>query len=193
MLICIPDISGFTKFMSDAEADLSSKVIPALLNKIIYSNEIGLRVSEIEGDAVLFFKRGDLPPLKKLIDQCNFFYSEFYKQLKSLDHKFKDETNEDTDIKSLGLKIILHYGSDVEAVSIGKHIKLIGEDVVIAHKLLKNDIDQDEYILLSETLLNQYDPEDVETKLFWSELNQCNEVYEHIGELKYAHTNFKSL
>jgi len=191
MLICIPDISGFTKFMSAAEAELSSKVIPALLNQIIYANEIGLRVSEIEGDAVLFFKRGELPPLKKLIDQCTFFYSEFYKKLASLDDKH--EMQNKPIIKSLGLKIILHYGENVEAVNIGKHIKLMGEDVVIAHKLLKNTIDKDDYILFSQTLLDQYDTNDLDQRLFWSPLNQGEENYKHIGDVNYAYVDLKPL
>ena len=74
-LICIPDISGFTEFMSDTDFELASKVIPSLLNNIIYSNEIGLKVSEIEGDAVLFYKTGEMPSLTKLYDQCVDFYT----------------------------------------------------------------------------------------------------------------------
>ena len=83
-LLCIPDISGFTKFMGNTDFELSSKVIPSLLNKIIYSNEIELKISEIEGDAVLFYRTGDLPSFEKLMAQCHFFYSEFYKQLNQL-------------------------------------------------------------------------------------------------------------
>ncbi len=70
--ICIPDISGFTRFMSETNFDLGSKVIPSLLNKIVYSNELGLKISEIEGDAVLFYRTGDLPSLVALLDQCHF-------------------------------------------------------------------------------------------------------------------------
>ncbi len=193
MLICIPDISGFTKFMSEAETDLSAKVVPALLNQIIYSNEIGLRVSEIEGDAILFYKRGDLPPLKTLIDQCTLFYTEFYKQLATLDKRFKQEINGKPIITSLGLKIILHYGEDVEAVNIGKHIKLMGEDVIIAHKLLKNTIDKDEYILFTETLLDQYANEDLDERLFWAKLKQGDENYKHIGDVNYAYVDLTPL
>ena len=80
-LLCIPDISGFTRFMSEVDFELGSKVIPSLLNKIVYSNEIGLKISEIEGDAVLFYKNGEIPSLKELIDQCRYFYTEFYKQM----------------------------------------------------------------------------------------------------------------
>jgi len=73
VLLCIPDISGFTHFMGDIDFELSAKVVPALLNNIIYSNEINLNISEIEGDAVLFYRSGPVPTLKAIIDQSTYF------------------------------------------------------------------------------------------------------------------------
>ena len=108
-LICIPDISGFTKFMSETDFELSSKVIPTLLNNIIYSNEIGLKVSEIEGDAVLFFKQGKLPPFGALIDQCRYFYTEFYKQLDVLRKTHSENKDAGAIPEVLGLKIVLEH------------------------------------------------------------------------------------
>ena len=189
MLICIPDISGFTQFMSETDSELSTKVIPSLLNKIIYSNEIGLKVSEIEGDAVLFYKTGKLPSLKTLINQCIHFYKEFYNQLNIL-KKIYEETEGSYKIpKTLGLKIILHYGLDIETVQIGKHIKLMGEDVIVAHKLLKNKVPKDEYLLISENLLSQYNMTELDNKLYWGELKKGENVYEHIGEVNYTYVD----
>ncbi len=193
MLICIPDISGFTKFMSEAENDLSSKVIPSLLNNIIYSNDIGLKVSEIEGDAVLFYKKGGLPSIKDLIDQCINFYKQFHEQLNSLDDKYSYLNDGEPLSKTLGLKIILHYGEDVDAVNIGKHIKLMGEDVIVAHKLLKNTINKDEYVLLTESLMDQYSSTDLDKRIFWSNTKLGDENYKHIGEINYAYINLEPL
>ncbi|WP_299226273.1 DUF2652 domain-containing protein [uncultured Psychroserpens sp.] len=193
ILICIPDISGFTRFMSETDAEFSSKIIPSLLNKIIYSNEIGLRVSEIEGDAVLFYRKGPLPSLKRLIDQCTRFYKDFYKQLDLL-YKANEHDKDGKKIpQTLGLKIILHFGLNVDAVQIGKHIKLMGEDIVIAHKLLKNDIPHEEYILLSNDLISKYDFEEIETKTYWASLKKGGNFYEHLGEIGYAYINLSPL
>tara|TARA_R110002051_G_scaffold3333_1_gene17995 strand:- start:47 stop:385 length:339 start_codon:yes stop_codon:yes gene_type:complete len=101
-LICIPDISGFTQFMSDTDIELSSIVIPSLLNKIIYANDIDLKVSEIEGDAVLFYRTGDLPPFDILIQQCRKFYIKFYEQLK--DYSTMLNLNEKEKIKMLNFE-----------------------------------------------------------------------------------------
>lgn len=123
-LICIPDISGFSEFMSDADVELSAEVIPALLNNIIYSNEIGLKVSEIEGDAVLFFKQGHLPSLEQLVAQCKLFYAAFYRQLQELKESYKNPQRVNSLSGVLGLKIILHYGHAIAPVKVGSRINI---------------------------------------------------------------------
>ena len=180
ILICIPDISGFTEFMSSTEIELSSEVIPALLNKVIYANEIGLKVSEIEGDAVLFYRPGELPTFKVLIDQCRKFYDEFYSQLNILYKKHSDNKEREHIPNMLGLKIVLHLGKQVSAVPIGKNIKLMGEDVIIAHRLLKNKVPIDEYILLSENLLSEYKDHIIDRNFGWGKLHDRETEYEHI-------------
>jgi len=192
-LICIPDISGFTKFMSETDFELSSKVIPTLLNNIIYSNEIGLKVSEIEGDAVLFFKQGKLPPFKALIDQCRYFYTEFYKQLEVLRIKYSENKDAGVIPKILGLKIILHFGTQVAPTQVGSRIKLFGEDLIVAHRLLKNDVPLDEYILISEALTNQYQEEIVAYNLNWGKRIENDEHYKHVGKINYSYIALEPL
>lgn len=193
ILLCIPDISGFTKFMSDTDFELSSKVIPTLLNKIIYSNEIGLKVSEIEGDAVLFYKSGKMPSLQKLVNQCAYFYSEFYKQLEQL----KEDNNGSKKALNmpavLGLKIILHYGEEVAMTKVGNQIKLLGEDLIIAHRLLKNKIRLKEYLLLSEGLISYYKDDELQGKFNWGKLKENFTEYDHVGKIKYHYIDLKPL
>ncbi len=193
MLLCIPDISGFTEFMSETDFDLSSKIIPSLLNKIIYSNEIGLKVSEIEGDAVLFFKTGKLPELEVLINQCRTFYIEFYKQLADLREKYKKNEQAAVIPDILGLKIILHYGKEVALTKVGTSIKLFGEDLIVAHRLLKNKIRMDEYLLLTEGLTDYYKEKDLDAKFDWASLKENATEYDHVGKIKYYYINLKPL
>ncbi len=188
-LLCIPDISGFTRFMSETDFELSSKVIPSLLNNIVYSNEIGLKISEIEGDAVLFYKSGNLPSFKELLEQCRFFYTEFYKQLHTLKARFNGNDSSHLIPKVLGLKIVLHFGEEVGLVPVGKRIKLIGEDVITAHRLLKNNIESDEYILLSAGLLSKYSEEDKSYRFDWGDYKSGSIHEEHLGEIKFSFIN----
>mgnify|MGYP000480342311 CR=1 FL=1 len=170
--------------MSKVDFELGSKVIPSLLNNIIYANEIGLKVSEIEGDAVLFYHSGKPPTLAALIGQCKHFYTQFYEQLKALRLKYSNDWNGSLIPEILGLKIILHYGDHVATVPIDKRIKLIGEDVISAHRLLKNNMVIDEYILLSHELLDIY-RKDLDEEADWSEIKQGAIVDEHLGRIPF--------
>ncbi|MFD1616353.1 DUF2652 domain-containing protein [Gelatiniphilus marinus] len=193
MLICIPDISGFTQFMSKVDFKLSSKIIPALLNNIIYSNEIGFKVSEIEGDAILFYKTGNLPSFKLLVEQCTLFYTDFYKQIEVLMAQNSHKLESQFIPKILGLKIILHFGKNIGKTQVGNNIKLIGEDIIIAHKLLKNSIESNEYLMISEAVLEQYKNQDIQKETFWNALKYGKDRYKHIGQIKYRYIKLKPL
>lgn len=72
-LIFIPDISGFTRFVNESEIEHSRYIIQELLEILINANETGLEISEIEGDAILFYKFGDpldLHELYKQVEKC---------------------------------------------------------------------------------------------------------------------------
>ena len=56
----VPDITGFTEFVNKTEIDHSQHIISELLENIIDSNQLGLEISEVEGDAVLFYKKNDV-------------------------------------------------------------------------------------------------------------------------------------
>lgn len=192
-LICIPDISGFTQFMREANFELTAQVIPALLNEIIYSNEIDFQVSEIEGDAVLFYRNGTLPTLTVLINQCKTFYTDFYKRINKLYEEHKQEKDAETIPSILGLKIILHYGEEIAGVPIGNRIKLMGEDVITAHRMLKNDIPIDEYIIISEQLFKHFDSESFEETCDWSAIKSGKLEIEHLGTLNYRYIDLSPL
>jgi len=68
-LIFIPDISGFTQFVNKVDIIHSRLIIQELLEIIANSNQIGLTISEIEGDAILFYKYGESPDLEALYRQ----------------------------------------------------------------------------------------------------------------------------
>ena len=52
--IFIPDISGYTEFLSRTELEHSSHIINELLKVIVDSNSTDLTLAEIEVDALLF-------------------------------------------------------------------------------------------------------------------------------------------
>ena len=190
--IVIPDITGFTRFMSDIDLKISKRVIPALLNKIIYTNQIGLKVSEIEGDAVLFYKTGPPVDPQQMAKQCQRFYLDFYQQLKSLKYELRNKPESNKIPRILGLKIIVHYG-EVGMSRIDKRIKLIGEDVIIAHRLLKNDVTYDDYVLLTSHYVDKVGEKPTLKALFWDKARKDHSNYEHIGKIPYHYVNLEPL
>lgn len=147
--ILIPDISGFTEFSSRTEIDHSSHIINELLWIIIDSNKTGFQVAEIEGDAVLFYKKGDFVPIDQLMMQCFSIFSHFHTRLKVIERDRVCQCGACQSATNLTLKFVIHYG-DIKEIRIAHFTKPTGLDMIIAHRLLKNDIPSKEYILLSD-------------------------------------------
>lgn len=166
-LIFIPDISGFTKFVNELEINHSRMIIQELLETIIASNKIGLVISEIEGDAVLFYKFGDTPKLEEVYAQVSEMFRDFHKQLIAYDHRKFCQCKACTSAINLTLKIISHYGEFTE-YSVQNFNKLIGKDIIVAHQLLKNDIPQHEYWLVTNPLLNEGEPSNMAEWMKWN-------------------------
>jgi len=65
----MPDISGFTQFVNQTEISHSEHIISELLEIIIDSNEMDLILSEIEGDAALFYKQNEVLSIERVLEQ----------------------------------------------------------------------------------------------------------------------------
>jgi hypothetical protein len=144
--LLIPDISGFTRFVQVTDIATGSYVISKLLAVVLDSNMLGLKVSEIEGDAILFYKSGKRLSRKEVLAQFDTMQNRFRKEVLSLSMETKIEID-------LGLKLIAHYGSFSE-YQVGGFTKLYGTSVIEAHRLLKNSIGSDEYVIMTDKLLN---------------------------------------
>src|SRR3990170_5034479 len=83
-LIFIPDISGFTNFVNKIDVDLGWKVTRELLIEIIESNPLYLEISEIEGDAVLYYKPGKPMEVEALLNGFQEIMKSFNKKYEQL-------------------------------------------------------------------------------------------------------------
>ena len=181
-LIFIPDISGFTKFVTKCEINHTNHIISNLINIILDSNPLELKLSEIEGDAVLFYFKGMPPKKEEIIQQSKRMFIDFHTNLKAMERNFFCKCGSCTTASNLTLKFIVHYGVCKE-VPIHNSTKLIGSDVILAHKLLKNNIPEREYILLSEKYLKSQ-----QSKLIieedWVDIKSNIENFENFGEIR---------
>ena len=166
-LLFIPDISGFTRFVTETEIEHSRAIIQELLEVLINSNEIGLKISEIEGDAILFYRFGEPPAIEEVYRQVEKMFCEFHRSLIAYDHRRYCLCKACNSANGLTLKVITHYG-EFTGYSVQNFNKLIGKDIIIAHQLLKNDIIQHEYWLVSDNLLPGSEPAGIKQWMEWN-------------------------
>jgi len=188
-LLFIPDISGFTRFVNEIEIEHSRHIIQQLLEVLINANDSGLEISEIEGDAILFYRFGEPLQLETLYKQVEKMFRAFHQHLISYDHRKICQCKACVSAINLSLKVITHYG-EFTSYNVKQFKKLIGKDVIVAHQLLKNDINQNEYWLVTENLLQNRPPAELERWMEWNisakqtENGEVTFHYTQLGPLK---------
>ena len=133
-LLFIPDISGFTRFVHEAELEHSRLIVQELLELLLNANELDLEVSEIEGDAILFYKFGSLPDLGAIYRQVENMFCQFHRNILAYTQRRYCHCQACLSVGELTLKVITHYG-EFTRYSVKNFTKLIGKDLITAHQL----------------------------------------------------------
>ena len=185
-LIFIPDISGFTEFITQTEIKHSNHIISELIEIILSANRLDLTVSEIEGDAVLFYRKGEPPTLQELVGQVKQMFLDFHTHLLVIQRDNVCQCGACRSAINLSLKFIAHYGELNETV-IRNFTKIIGSDVILAHRLLKNNIGETEYMLLTDKYFRTQGVNEQQLEP-WVEFKEHTEEYKNFNktEIKYA-------
>lgn len=183
----IPDISGFTQFINRTEVSHSKHIIEELLEVILKEAGDYLQVSEIEGDAVLFYRFEDQPDIPKLNTLAIRMFERFHQHLLYYDRDRVCDCGACSSSGRLTLKFIVHSGP-LQEYAIGDRVKLFGREVILAHRLLKNKLDSREYILITETGGKKEESFDFIKDGFESK----KEIYEEIGEVQFWHRSLQS-
>jgi Protein of unknown function (DUF2652) len=188
-LLFIPDISGFTRFVSETEIEHSRLVIQELLEILINANQIDLKVSEVEGDAILFYKFGESPGVEVLYKQVEKMFCDFHRHISAYDYRKFCQCTACRSAIDLTLKVVTHYG-EFTGYNVKTFNKLIGKDIIVAHQLLKNDITEHEYWLVTNNLLPGDVPAVLPAWMDWSnsvKQTENGEIpfrYAQLGKLK---------
>jgi len=191
-LIFIPDISGYTKFITETETKHAKHIITELLEVIIKADKLKMQVSEIEGDAVLFYRKGDPPELNDLISQAKKMFVDFHTHLKIIQRDNVCQCGACRSSVNLTLKFVSHYGT-LEEVTIQNFSKIMGSDVILAHRLLKNSIVDDEYLLITEDYLITQNSSDTGLDE-WVKFHEHKESFKNFKEIQIKYvtlTEFK--
>jgi hypothetical protein len=156
VILILVDISGYTRFMvSNRDALLHSQVIiTELIKTIIKQVEIPLEISKLEGDAVFLYAVKEegadawVDVRRTIGEKLIGFFEVFSDKIVELTESNVCNCSACRNVDKLRLKIIVHSGQAL-FYSIGRFEELSGVDVILAHRLLKNSIACDQYILMT--------------------------------------------
>jgi hypothetical protein len=154
-LLLIADIGGYTNYMSTHRMSLAHAEVNTsrLLERVIdAAPEFDL--IEIEGDAAFLSRpAGSMPDdaaVASTLEVATAMHRAFHIERQYV-AKNLCPCKGCAAADNLKLKFVAHIG-DVATQTIRQQRKLVGIDVILVHRMLKNSVDVPEYVLLSEEL-----------------------------------------
>ena len=151
--IVIVDISGYTGFVKLHRTAVAhaEQIITDLMESVLEASEPPLVLDKLMGDAAIFYSHdaGDTDGAA-IVDQVLRFFTAFNESeavLVSCNICFCDACNQ---MDRLRLKAILHHG-ELLTKEMGGRTELGGADIILAHRLLKNQVEGDEYLLMTRS------------------------------------------
>ena len=145
-VLLIADIGGYTRFMTYHRMNLAhaQDTIARLLESVI--DACGrFKLAKLEGDAAFFWGPVD----DKVSDAVAAMRRSFLKQRARLIGDRMCTCDSCMQIEALKLKFVLHEG-DVIRQRVKNNEELAGVDVILVHRMLKNDVPIREYALASD-------------------------------------------
>jgi hypothetical protein len=151
-----------------------------------------MKVSEVEGDAVLFYKHNEVPSVEAILSQSEKMFVAFHEQLARYESERICQCGACTTAHDLTLKFVAHTG-EIGFTNIKNTKKPFGTPLVEAHTLLKNSINDNEYILMTDAFRDQIlSSKYVSITSPWIKIIGDNDKKEQSG-LKYFYIPLKPL
>jgi hypothetical protein len=153
-LLVIADIGGYTRFMNLHRMSLAhaQENTLRLLDAVIDAAP-DLELSGLEGDAAFVYATDPTAEeiTRSLAGVTEAMYAAFHTEqgrMKSLSVCRCDACHQ---TGRLNVKIVAHYGEVVLSAARGR-TTLAGVDVILVHRMLKNSVPVDEYVLMTEAV-----------------------------------------
>ncbi|MBI4315395.1 MAG: DUF2652 domain-containing protein [Chloroflexi bacterium] len=136
----LADISGYSTYVAQTELEHAQEVLTELLELLVGRLTSKLILSKLEGDAVFVhlpeeqLARGDT-----LLDLIDATYGAFRDRVEGIRRRTTCECRACQAIPLLDLKFIVHHG-DYITQNVSGIRELLGTDVNLVHRLLKNHV-----------------------------------------------------
>ena len=180
--LLIADISGYTEYLSTVEIDHAQDILADLIGTVVTSLRPGFRLAKLEGDAAFCFAPAAKVDGSMLLDTIERCYFSFRRRRRDVGQATSCPCNACVSIPNLNLKFVAHRGIALRQKMAGRE-ELLGSDVIVVHRLLKNDIVEklniSAYAALTDKLVQAMDIDPAAL-----DMREHAETYEHIGDVK---------
>src|SRR5215218_6271642 len=153
-LLLIADIGGYTEYMRAHRMSLAhAEVNTARLLEAVIDAAGDFELIEIEGDAAFLSRRADSfdgGAYAAMTDAVVGMHRAFHRERRYVASNLCP-CDGCVQADNLKLKFVAHIG-EVATQTIRERRKLVGIDVILVHRLLKNPVQAPEYVLFSEQL-----------------------------------------
>jgi len=147
----VPDISRYTKFIAGNHfsATRSQEIIFSLINAMIEASADTFELSKLEGDAVLLFADAREHSAEKIGQKILAIFDAFFEEKRLIMRAGYCDCASCKQIDELDLKIFVHRGKAAR-FSFRGSVDHFGADVIILHRLMKNGVDGDRYVMVTD-------------------------------------------
>lgn len=154
-ILVIADISGYTGFIRRREVSLlhAEQIVSDLIEALVSGAERPLVLNKLEGDAALLYAESGAEPRRTaaaVLESLRAGFEAFRARLQSI-HGERSHCNCSAcaNIGRLSLKAFVHAG-EIAIKQVRQFEELAGDEVILIHRLLKNQVPSSEYLLLTE-------------------------------------------
>ncbi len=180
--LLIADISGYTSYLAGVELDHAQDIMADLVGTIVTALRPTFRLAKLEGDAAFTYAPADKVDASILLDAIERCYFGFRRRRRDVRQATSCECNACVRIPDLNLKFVVHHGQALHQKMAGRD-ELMGSDVIVVHRLLKNDVveklGQSAYALITQQCLAAMAIDPVALGM-----TEITESYEHLGIVK---------
>ncbi|HET9420144.1 MAG TPA: DUF2652 domain-containing protein [Nocardioides sp.] len=155
-LLLLADIGGYTDYMRTHRMSLAhAEVNTSRLLERVVDAAPDFELIEIEGDAAFLSRSVDSTLSDEAAVATTFEVASAMHRAFHVERRYVAKNlcpcKGCTEVDNLRLKFVAHIG-EVATQTIRQQRKLVGIDVILVHRMLKNPVEIPEYVLLSEDL-----------------------------------------
>lgn len=137
--LVVADISGYTSYLAGVELDHAQDILADLTDAVVRALRPTFRLAKLEGDAAFAYVVTDEVDGSALQDTIEHCYIAFRRRLRDIGQASQCDCNACILIPRLDLKFVVHHGLIARQRMAG-HEELVGRDVIVVHRLLKNSV-----------------------------------------------------